>query len=138
MIGRMQKKNLLVADGTGKYIDVCNFCGKRDIILPTGTLVLCPKCLGQGDWRVRALHPRQAANIFNIPLKVGHIGVVEGYDQANYRGRFFMVWSGICSVCGRYFFGGGAMVEGWACFKCLWTKLGRRRDALRVEGVRLV
>lgn len=76
--------------------------------------------------------------MINYPLKVANVGFVEGYNSPYRRGRFFTVFSGICSICGKFFYGAGAVVEGYACFRCMWSKLGRKNYALRVDGVRVV
>jgi hypothetical protein len=141
---KYEDKKPLVYDGTGRYIDVCNFCGKEDIIFPTGTVYLCPKCLGKGDWRVKAdkymrivpeaIVPRVPEAKQLLPIS----GWVEGYKNPYRRGRFVLIKDGVCAICGTLFFGAGASVEGWACFRCLWTKLGKRNDALRAYGYRVV
>jgi hypothetical protein len=40
----------LVFDGVGKYIKVCNFCGRKDIVFPVSSINLCPNCLKKGSW----------------------------------------------------------------------------------------
>lgn len=137
-------KKPLVYDGTGRYIDTCNFCGKVDIIFPTNTLHLCPKCLGKGDWRIKAdkyinLVPDESIPRIPEAKKVLPMsGWVEGYRNPYRRGRFFLVREGICDICGVFFVGAGASVEGWACFRCLWMRIGKRNDALRAEGYRII
>lgn len=137
-------KKPLVYDGTGRYIDVCNFCGKSDIIFPTSTLHLCPSCLGKGDWRVKAESYLKIAGDMGVPrlpetkARLPLSGWIEGYRSPYRRGRFMLVRSGVCDICGTYFLGAGASVEGWACFRCLWSRIGRRIDALRVGGTRII
>lgn len=141
---KFQAKEPIVGDGTGKYIDVCNFCGRTDIIFPTGTLHLCPKCLSKGDWRIKADKYVRVVGDMGLP-KIPETkqmlplsGWVEGYKNPYRRGRFVLVKSGKCDICGVYFVGAGASVEGWACFRCLWGKIGKRIDALRVDGYRVI
>lgn len=134
-----QAKKPLVFDGTGRYIEPCNLCGKTDIVFPTGTLHLCPNCLKKGRWDVLAIESKEAWKYgLNYPVKVPYLGIVKGYsNELPIRGRFVLVSKGICDVCGNYFVGAGASVEGWVCFKCLWYVLGRHRSRLSVGGTRI-
>jgi hypothetical protein len=50
-----------------------------------------------------------------------------------------IVKSGYCDFCGVHFVGAGVYIPtARACFRCLWTRLGRHKDALRVEGRHIV
>ena len=134
-----EAKKPLVFDGTGRYIEICNFCGRTDIVFPTGTVHLCPNCLAKGRWDIKALSYREYWRTgYNYPVKVPGVGLVLGYSkELPIRGRFVLVNSGICDICGVRFEGAGAAVEGWACFKCLWYKLGKRRTRMDVGGTRI-
>lgn len=44
------RKRALVFDGIGKYYQICNFCGKQDIVFPVSGLRLCPNCMKKGWW----------------------------------------------------------------------------------------
>lgn len=112
----------LVYDWTGKHIDVCNFCGKVDIVVPTSTLHLCPDCVRRGEW-----HWTGQRKGYRF---VGKTGTVSRIRLVGSFGR--------CDICGVYAVGAIFAVEGWACFKCLWTKIAKRIDALRPEGSRIV
>ena len=105
-------------DGSG-IIDVCNFCGKKDIVTPTGTLHLCPACVSKGEW-----HHKGGKPYFSDMGLRSRVRVVKGY--------------GTCDICGVLAVGYVMVVEGWACFRCLWTKIAKRNDALRPEGFRIV
>jgi len=107
----VDKNKALVFDGTGKYIKTCNLCGRKDLVFPTSSLYLCPNCVRKGD----------------IP-----------YSWIK-SGRAKVIKSGYCDLCGVHFVGAGLYVSNaMACFKCLWTRLGRHSGALRPEGRRLV
>jgi len=105
------KRKALVFDGTGKYIQTCNLCGRKDLVFPIHGIFLCPDCVRKGD----------------IPFSFLR------------EGKAVVVKSGYCDICGVHFIGAGLYLRtGMACFKCLWTKLGRMKCALRPEGRHLV
>lgn len=106
----------LVYDWTGKHFDTCNFCGKVDILLPTSTVHLCPSCVKKGEWGLGVSYSKTGAR--------SRVRLIKGYGR--------------CDVCGVLAVGWLFSVEGWACFKCLWTKLAHRTDALRPDGNRIV
>jgi len=106
-------------DGSG-IIDVCNFCGKSDIVVPTGTLHLCPNCVKKGEWHIR----KDNRPYFTEAGLRSRVRIIRGY--------------GTCDICKVLAVGYLFSVEGWCCFKCLWVKIAKRADALRPEGFRLV
>lgn len=116
------KREPLVYDWTGKYFDVCNFCGKVDILVPVSTLHICPDCVKKGEWH--------------------YTGEEKGYKYTSKSGatsRIRLAGSfGQCDICGVYAVGAIFSVDGWACFKCLWNKIAKRNDALRPGGSRIV
>ena len=105
-------------DGSG-VIDFCNFCGKSDILVPTGTLHICPDCMKKGLW-----HYDRGRPTFSSTGMRSRVRIIPGYGR--------------CDICGVLAVGYVMAVEGWVCFKCLWTKIAKRHDALRPEGFRLV
>jgi hypothetical protein len=115
---KLEPRKPYLYDGTG-IIGICNFCGKRDIVVPTGTLHLCMDCVKRGEWHYNGGNP--IINEFGMQSR---IQIIKGYGR--------------CDICGVFAVGYIAAVEGWACFRCLWTKIAKRHDALRPEGFRLV
>jgi hypothetical protein len=115
---RIEIRKPYLYDGSG-IIDVCNFCGKTDILVPTGTLHICPKCVGRGEWHYRRGRPYFTEKGFQSRVKI-----IPGYTT--------------CDTCGVFAVGYIFAVEGWSCFRCMWTKIAKRNDALRPEGFRLV
>jgi len=106
-------KRPLVEDGVGAHFGVCNLCGRTDFVFPTSQLVICPRCLRKGDWDWKR-------DRYRLGMRI-----IRGLAR--------------CDICGRHFIGGGIMVsQAWACFRCLWTKLGRKNRALRPYGERIV
>jgi hypothetical protein len=100
------RRKAIVFDGTGKYIQMCNLCSRRDLVLPINGFYVCPRCLRKGSWELSQLH---------------------------------VYSSGYCDICGVHAIGAIAYVKyAMACFRCMWTKLSKRKDALRPDGFRIV
>jgi hypothetical protein len=115
---KLEIKKPYLYDGSG-IIDTCNFCGRSDIVTPTGTLHLCPACVKRGEWNYKG----GRAVLSDVGLR-SRVKIIKGYGR--------------CDICGVFAVGYLFAVEGWSCFKCLWTKIAKRSDALRVEGFRIV
>jgi hypothetical protein len=93
-------------------IETCNICDRIDVVFPTGSFHLCPRCAKRGRWDIKGTEMR-------IPVQITR--------------------SGFCDICGVHFLGVGlTVIQAMACHRCLWTKLGHQRGALRVGGERFV
>jgi len=118
MVEKIREGQPYLYDGSG-VIGICNFCSRSDIVVPTGTLHLCPDCVKRGEW-----HHNRGRPVINQFGMQSRVRILPGYAR--------------CDICGVLAVGYVMAVEGWVCFRCLWTKIAKRHDALRPEGFRLV